>query len=303
MTHPRKPRNRTRTPKATPGLAPRRIAADAVDGVLFRGRPFDATLESEESAAIMGAMEPRDRALTTMICQTTLRQLGLLRAVLARKLQKPLPPRSGRTQAIILVAMAQILFLDIPAHAAVDMAVRDAMRDRNARHFKALVNAVLRALAADPEAAIAGLDPRSCNTPEWLVRRWRAAFGEDAAAAILGAHALVPPVDLTVKSDARAWADRLGGTAIAPTTVRISRTGRIDELPGYREGQWWVQDYAASLPARLLGDVAGKDVADLAAAPGRQDGATGARGRARHRRRPFGPAPGTARREHAAPAP
>ena len=264
------PSERRKPPtRQTPGLAARQIAAQVVDGVLRQGKPLHETLEGDRAHGVFRHLNARDRALVTMLCQTSLRQLGFLRAVLARRLDKALPRRAGATEAILLVAAAQIYFLDTPAHAAVDLAVRDAAGDRNARHFRALVNAVLRAIAADREAAAEGLDALELNTPAWLHARWQRQYGAEVARNIAAAHARTPPLDLTVKSDADGWAQRLGGIVLPTGSVRIADPhGSIERLEGYDAGAWWVQDAAAALPARLLGDVAGLDVADLAAAPG-----------------------------------
>ena len=267
LTNPR--RTSRYKPKQTPGLAVRHIAAEVIHGVLRQGKPFDATLEGEDAHAVLKHLNARDRGFATMLCQTALRQLGLLRAVLARRMDKPLARRAGKAEAILLVGAAQILFLDVPSHAAVDLAVQDAAADRDARHFRGLINAVLRAIAADPQAATAEIDPLAVNVPEWLAARWVNQYGSETARAIMAAHAGIPGIDLTVRSNVGDWAERLGGTALANGSVRLAEArGNISKLEGYREGAWWVQDAAASLPARLLGDVSGLDVADLAAAPG-----------------------------------
>ncbi|MEZ5877289.1 MAG: transcription antitermination factor NusB [Tepidamorphaceae bacterium] len=267
MTNPRRPR--PYKPKQTPGLAVRHIAAEVIHGVLRQGKPFDATLEGEEAHAVLKHLNARDRGLATMLCQTALRQLGLLRAVLARRMDKPLQKRAGKAEAILLVGAAQILFLDVPSHAAVDLAVQDAAADRDARHFRGLVNAVLRAIAADPQAAMNGIDPIAANTPDWLAARWVNQYGAETASAIMAAHAGIPAIDLSVKTDPEGWARKLDATALANGSVRLAEArGSIDKFEGYAEGAWWVQDAAASLPARLLGDVSGLHVADLAAAPG-----------------------------------
>jgi 16S rRNA (cytosine967-C5)-methyltransferase len=157
----------------------------------------------------------------------------------------------------------------VPAHAAIDIAVELARKDRDARHFAGLINAVLRRMSE------AGLDAETdratlhLNTPAWLWRRWCAHYGEEAAGEIAARHAEDPPLDITVKSDGQGWAAALGGDVLPTGTIRIAAPkGRIEELPGYGSGDWWVQDAAAALPARLLGDVAGLRILDLCAAPG-----------------------------------
>jgi len=106
------------------------------------------------------------------------------------------------------------------------------------------------------------------DTPEWLMARWTRTYGTEIARAIASAHGHEPPLDLTVKSDPGSWAARLRGRALATGTVRLTPHGPVPRLPGFAEGAWWVQDAAAALPARLLGDVQGLRVADLCAAPG-----------------------------------
>ena len=106
------------------------------------------------------------------------------------------------------------------------------------------------------------------DTPKWLMERWAAAYGEPTARAVAAAHANEPALDLTVKNDPALWAERLGGWIMPTGSVRLTAHGTVTGLPGFAEGVWWVQDAAAALPVRLLGDVAGRRVADLCAAPG-----------------------------------
>ena len=98
--------------------------------------------------------------------------------------------------------------------------------------------------------------------------RWVARYGEERAHAIAAANLIEPPLDLTVKSDPQHWAIEMSGRVLPNRSVRLLPKGRIEALPGFEQGAWWVQDVAASLPAHLMGDVAGKRVADLCAAPG-----------------------------------
>ncbi len=123
-------------------------------------------------------------------------------------------------------------------------------------------------MAENGPALLAGQDAARLNTPAWLFASWQAAYGEETAQRIALAHLDEAPLDLTVKSSPQAWAERLNGVVLAGGTVRLRGEGRIEDLPGYGEGEWWVQDVAAALPARLLGEVSGKAIADLCAAPG-----------------------------------
>jgi 16S rRNA (cytosine967-C5)-methyltransferase len=248
----------------SPGLAARRIAAEIVFGVLRQKRPLDDLLEQSE----LGRLPERDRALVRTIVATVLRRLGTLQHVLAVMLEKGMPPSAPQVEAILLIGAAQILFLDVPDHASVDLSVRLAQADHHASHYSGMVNAVLRKLARDSKARLAGLDTVLLDTPDWLMRRWIAHYGQTAAHAIAAAHTQEPALDLTVKSDPQTWATTLDGRVLDTGTVRTIASGPIPQLPGYDEGAWWVQDAAASLPARLLSDIRDKSVADLCAAPG-----------------------------------
>jgi 16S rRNA (cytosine967-C5)-methyltransferase len=247
-----------------PGLAARRIAADIVSGVLRQKRPLDELLEASE----LHELPERDRALVRHLAATVLRRLGTLRHLLALRLEKGLPPSAPQVEAILLIGAAQILFLDVPDHASVDLSVRLAQADHHASHYSGLVNAVLRKLARDGKSGLASLDTVRLDTPDWLMQRWIAHYGEPTARAIAAAQAHEPALDLTVKQDAAVWATTLSGQVLPTGTVRTVGSGPIPQLPGYDDGAWWVQDAAAALPAKLLGDVRGKSVADLCAAPG-----------------------------------
>jgi 16S rRNA (cytosine967-C5)-methyltransferase len=251
-----------------PGLACRRIACDILDGVLRRHRPLDEQLDGAEVHPGLAALSDRDRALVRKLIATALRRLGSLRAVLEGALDRGLPENAPRLEAALLIGATQILWLDVPDHAAVDLAVRVVQADRRAAPYAGLVNAVLRRITRDGHVMLAELDPLGLDTPAWLMTRWVRHFGASTARAIAAVHGTEAALDLTAKSDPRLWAAKLRGQVIATGTVRTLAHGRISLLPGYAEGAWWVQDAAASLPVRLFGDVTGRTVADLCAAPG-----------------------------------
>jgi len=251
-----------------PGLTVRRIAADIVDGVLRRHRPLDEQLEGANAHPGLAGLPDRDRALARALVAVVLRRLGTLRHLLGLLLDRGLPKDAPRVETALLIGAAQILFLDVPDHAAVDLAVRLVQGDRHAAHFAGLVNAVLRRLTREGAARLAELDTITLDTPKWLMARWVAAYGESTARAIAAANAGEPALDLTVKGDAPLWAERLGGRVLPTGSVRLVAHGPVTALPGFAEGAWWVQDAAAALPVRLLGNVAGLRVADLCAAPG-----------------------------------
>jgi 16S rRNA (cytosine967-C5)-methyltransferase len=251
---------------AVPGLAVRRLAATVIDGVLRRRRPLDELLDDARTFA---ALDERDRALARALIGAVLRRLGTLRQLLASFVARGLPAQAPLVETALLVGAAQILLLDVPDHAAVDLAVRLVQADRHAARFSGLVNAVLRRVAREGAARLAAFDTVALDTPGWLLARWTQTYGEDTARAIAAASSREPALDLTVKTDPHQWAKRLDGRVLPTGTVRTIAHGPVTALPGFAEGEWWVQDAAAALPALLFGkEIAGLRVADLCAAPG-----------------------------------
>ncbi len=243
------------------GVAARRAALSLVHRALGE-HAFDEIGE----AALPSRLEPRDRAFVKHLSAQTLRRLGQIRIALKRFMSKP-PHKGSRLEALLAIGACQILFLDTPPHAAVDSSVRLAGEARDTARCKGLINAVLRRVADSREELLAEIGEEA-NTPAWLFERWSKAYGADTAREIAAAHLHDAPLDITAKDDAAGWAGRLEGTLTATGSIRLARSGDVTALPGFEDGAWWVQDAAAALPAKLLGDVAGKRVADLCAAPG-----------------------------------
>ena len=264
---PRSPRppSSPRAPAAVPGLPARHVAADILANVLRKGRPLDEQIDGHQGLA---TLDPRDRALARQIVGLALRRLGTLRFLLGEMLPQGLPDGAPAVESALLTGAVQILWMDVPDHAAVDLAVRLVRTDRRGLHFAGLVNAVLRRIAREGAAMLADADTAALDTPPWLMARWTRSYGAETALAIAAANAHEPALDLSVKADAAAWAEKLGGRLTPTGTVRLAARGTVAQLDGFAEGAWWVQDAAAALPARLLGDVAGRSVADLCAAPG-----------------------------------
>ena len=255
-------------PTEVPGLAARRIAADILDGVLHRHRMLDDQLDGPGAHPGLKTLADRDRALMRRLVATILRRLGTLGHILSRLLDRGIPSDAPRAQSALLIGAAQILWMDVPDHAAVDLSVRLVQADRRAAKYAGLVNAVLRRCAREGQPLIDEVKSQMLDLPPWLVARWIAAYGEETTRAMAAAISVEPALDLTVKSDPGGWATRLHGEALATGTVRTLLHGSVTMLPGFNEGQWWVQDAAAAMPARLFGDVKDKTIADLCAAPG-----------------------------------
>ena len=247
-------------------MTARAAALAILSDVLRKRRPLDAATDDALAAA---QLSPRDAGFARAIAHETLRRLGQLEALTAHFVPKTPPPhRAGPALEILLAGACELLFLDVAPHAAVDGANRLAAADRKAVHFKPLINAALRRIAREGKDVLATQDAERLDTPDWLWQRWCDAYGEEATRAIARAHLVPPQLDILGTDDLPELRALPNASTLPGGTVRLKDPGRIDALPGYAEGRWWVQDFAASLPARLLGDVKGATVFDLCAAPG-----------------------------------
>jgi 16S rRNA (cytosine967-C5)-methyltransferase len=244
------------------GQDARREAQRLLAGVLERGRML-STLTAEMSRDLA----PEDRARATSLATETLRRMGQADALISRFAAKRTPDPARN---ILRAAAVEMMEMGVPPHAAVDGAVRLVKANRRSARLAPLVNAVARKIAAEGAEIWASQDAARLNTPGWLWGRLSGAYGGVAARIIATAHLAPAPTDLTLRApaDAAVWAERLGAAILPTGSLRLTRPGRVTGLPGFAEGAWWVQDAAAALPARLLGDVAGKRVLDLCAAPG-----------------------------------
>src|ERR1700753_1101146 len=261
------PPQRFALPSEVPGLAARRLAADILDGVLHKHRTLDDQLDGAGANPGLKTLSDRDRALMRRLVATILRRLRTLGHVLSRLLDRDIPTDAPRAQSALLIGAAQILWMDVPDHAAVDLSVRLVQSDRRAAKYAGLVNAVLRRCAREGQPLIDEVKSRNLDVAPWLLARWSAHYGAATASEIAHAIGQEPSVDITVKSDAAQWATRLHGETLPTGSVRTLLQGSVTMLPGFSEGQWWVQDAAAALPARLFGDVKDKRIADFCAAP------------------------------------
>jgi len=244
------------------GLAARSAASEIIWRVLY-----DGTYVDDAFVRVVGdyKLDHRDRALVRAITATTLRRLGQIREVLGQHMKKPLAPKFSHASCILYTASAQILFMDVPDHSAIDLAVAQLRLHRKLHHLSGMANAVLRKVVTAKQQVSQAKDTGRLNTPKWLWQLWAKDYGKQVAEKIADAHLHEAALDLSFKSvDSQLEANKL------PTGSRRldAGYGRIEELAGYDQGEWWVQDIAASLPAKLLGDVSGKEIVDLCAAPG-----------------------------------
>jgi 16S rRNA (cytosine967-C5)-methyltransferase len=246
------------------GLPSRKAALAILSAVLRKRRPLETAVDEALSRA---KLSQRDAAFARAIATETLRHFGQLDALIRHFMVKPVAPhRAGSTLEILLSGACELMVLGVAPHAAVDGANRLAQADNKALHFKPLINAVLRRVAGEGAKLTAAQDAARLNAPDWLWSRWCENYSEAIAREIASAHGAEPPLDLVFREDASL--EIAGAEKIAPNVMRLRGAGRIEDLPGFKGGKWWVQDVAASMPARLFRDVAGKVVLDLCAAPG-----------------------------------
>ncbi|WP_076744571.1 RsmB/NOP family class I SAM-dependent RNA methyltransferase [Sphingomonas jeddahensis] len=245
--HPRP--SRPRRPADPPGTAARRAAMRLLDAVLRRGDPLEAALP----AATRDLREANDRGLAHAIAAETLRRLPDLDALIDSATRQPLP-EDAKARTALRIALVQTLALGTPPHAAIATVL--PLVDGGPRK---LVHGVFGALTRAGVAL-----PAVPTLPAIVGDRWREAWGEEVAQAAAQAIAAPPPLDLTL-ADPDGLAPE--GVVLAPDQRRLVDPAPVTQLPGYAEGSWWVQDVAASLPARLLGRGPGAAL-DLCAAPG-----------------------------------
>lgn len=245
-------------------VSARKCAAEILAEVMDSKRPFD---EAVARHAAFQVLSERDRNFARLMVMACLRHTGQIDDILSKILEKPL---SGKTQDVmhcLRLGVVQLVWLKTPPHAAVHAMVETVAEFGHDR-MKGLVNVVLKRVSKEGEAIIASQDAVKINVPGWLFESWRKSYGEKTARAIALPRESAVPLDVTVKSDPEKWAQVLGGVVLPTGSVRLQQAGRVDMLAGYGEGEWWVQDAAAALPVKLLGNVAGRKVLDLCAAPG-----------------------------------
>lgn len=253
----------TRTAPEAKVSASRSVAFDLFRAVMSKRTPLDEALAAHDGLA---KLPDRDRGFARLLVATTLRRLGHLDRLIDKCIEKPLPAKAAVVHDILRLAATELLVLGVAPHAAVDSAVT-LVRSRGFEPFVKLTNAVLRRLDREGRGEILDL-PALAALPDWLADGWRAAYGDTVAEAIAAAGFVEPPLDISVKADAEGWAGKLGAKVLPNGTLRRGFDGRVEALPGFADGAWWVQDMAAALPVALLGPVAGKRVVDLCAAPG-----------------------------------
>ena len=256
-------KNLSDTPAA--GLSARQAALDLLAQVRA-GATLDEALDKTRSFA---ALEGSDRGFSRALATAVLRRQGAIDHVIGIYVDKPLPKRAQKATDVLRLAAAQSIIFDTPDHAVVSTSVSLVKGYRETGGYAGLVNAVARKIAKHGKTSANDL-PERVDTPGWMWRAWERQFGPAAARAIAHAHQSEAPIDITPRdpSTLSALAEKLDADVVLDASLRLKSAASVPELPGFEEGQWWVQDAAAAIPARLFGDVNGKRVFDLCAAPG-----------------------------------
>lgn len=243
--------------------APARLAAGhLLNLVLDKRRTLDDALAADEA---YNALEGADRAFARAIASSALRHLGWIDRAVAPLISRPLAATGAEIRALIRTGAAQLWFMDVPAHAAVSETVEATRLWHPARSGGSFLNAALRRVSetASPAASLSAL----ALWPDWLAARLGSAYGREAAERLALAQLEEPALHLSARSDPGRVAEITGGALLADGTVELPG-GAVDQLPGYEAGDWWVQDAAARLPAKLLAPQPGERILDLCAAPG-----------------------------------
>ncbi|GHF14949.1 MFS transporter [Kordiimonas sediminis] len=250
------------------GMDVRLVAAGVLFSVLHKGQALDTTFDAYVNHTLLN---PKDRSLAYQIVMQTLRRKGGLEAAITPLLKNGWPEGARWFPIILMTAATQILLLRTADHAAVDLAVGLLKRIRNRENGLAnLMNAILRTIIREKEALSKQLDTVGGeHLPAWLSQSWEQTYGADTRDAVAATLTTEPYLDITCRSDADAakWAEALDANHLFDTSIRRDAAD-VTALDGFQQGQWWVQDFAASMPVRLFGSIADKHVLDLCAAPG-----------------------------------
>lgn len=253
--------------KQKPGLETRLVATLLLTRVLDDSRNIDALCDRQHGLKRYLDLDPRDQGLARAITVTCLRQRNRIEAVLKCVMDRPVPKRARFLVHSLHVAAAQILFLSSPESAAVDLAVTAIGKDERTSRFKNLANAILRRMVREKDDLLAKTQSVSLLSRD-MEKTLRKDYGKKRADEISAMIALEPMIDLSVKSDPEIWAEKLDGMVLPGGSVRLRNTDSIVSLEGYESGEWWVQDAAAALPAKLVKAEPGARVLELCAAPG-----------------------------------
>ena len=253
-------------------LYTRQITLDILSQVLYKNQNLDDVFDKKTTD-----LSTQDKSFIRMLSTTCLRRKGQIDSILKKLLEKKLPAKATIVQNVLRMAICQLIWMDVPAHAAVSTAV-DLTKSNNQTFYAKLVNGVLRNFLRQKENLVDETNAGRINTPEWLFNEWVKDYGLPQATQIANANLTQATTFISTKENPSKWTDKLNGTLNDTGSIELPNTVYIPQLAGFNEGAWWVQDAAAALPVQVFDDLNGKYVADFCAAPGGKTAALLAKG-------------------------
>ena len=245
--------------------------------ILDEGNTIEGALDSLSHKINMS-----DRGFIRHLVTTTIRRLGQLDKIINHMTKTKLGNTQMAVRHVLRLGITQLLFMEVPAYAAVDSSVGmiETKLSKKLQYLKNPVNAILRNVDRDREQLLKKFGNTRLNFPKWLLKSWDARFGNAIVKEMIAVCLEEAPLDITIKLQLKSedWANSLQGKVVRENTVRLEKSGKINDLAGYHEGEWWVQDITATLPASLLGAKEDDTLWDLCAAPGGKTAQSAAKG-------------------------
>lgn len=249
------------------GLASRQIALNFLSLVVFNRLTFDDALLKIQAEQSWASLSDRDQAFIRNLVMTSLRHYTKIEHYIKLYMSKALPRKAYLAQYILILGAAQLLYLETPPHAAISLSLN--LADTNdAKHFKKLINAILGKINREQDKLrFLTLTPEQM-LPKWIVKKWLKYYGEAITLKLAHALAIQPHMDLSVKSNASQWAEKLDAKQIGDLTIRLNSRQSFTQLDGFADGEFWAQDAAAAIAAQLFDAPKDKTILDFCAAPG-----------------------------------
>lgn len=245
--------------------------------ILDEGNTIEGALDS-----LSHKINISDRGFIRHLVTTTIRRLGQLDKIINHMTKTKLGNTQMAVRHVLRLGITQLLFMEVPAYAAVDSSVGmiETKLSKKLQYLKNPVNAILRNVDRDREQLLKKFGNTRLNFPKWLLKSWDARFGNAIVKEMIAVCLEEAPLDITIKPQLKSedWANSLQGKVVRENTVRLEKSGKINDLAGYHEGEWWVQDITATLPASLLGAKEDDTLWDLCAAPGGKTAQSAAKG-------------------------
>ena len=251
------------------GYTSRALALEILDEVVRKNVSPDDRLEFYLKKESYLNLPKEDIALCKSIVMTTLRRWGHIEHILYNYLKKKVQSHSPRIHLIMMTAICQLIFMQSPPYAVVNLAIIQTKNDKKSYKLKNLVNAVLRRVSDDIDKYTDDQFDNLELIPKWMLNRWKNYYTADEINQIANSLVNIPPLDITLKKIDEKISEDLGGSSIVPRNIRFKKFGFIPDIKYYHDGKWWVQDIAASIPVQIIkNEINNKNIVDLCAAPG-----------------------------------